>query len=172
MRSRNPSLHLKPAATGTFPVSRPTDMRIRPLEPEYRLRRSPWESARGRHPVSSYVRRPECESGPSRASLPSGHDIPLRPTGTPGHNPRSGFPLPRIVSETRPTMSCRSETPCDRHAGAATCTPSTNRTSFHHMIFDRGALCLRGRIVGGGLCSSRRTLDACAGGPGSLWSLP
>lgn len=38
MRSCNPSLHLKPAATGDFPVSDPTDMRIRPLEPLWHLR--------------------------------------------------------------------------------------------------------------------------------------
>ena len=61
----NSSLHLKPAATGAFPPLEPTDMRIRPLEPEYSLRRSPWKPSRRRHPVSNYVRRPECESGPS-----------------------------------------------------------------------------------------------------------
>lgn len=68
-------------------------------------------------------------------------------------------------------MSYRSETPNDRHAGTATCTPSTNRIRFRHMIFDRGALCHRGRIVGGGLCSSRRTLSTYAGGSEFLWSL-
>ncbi|KAK4071133.1 hypothetical protein Purlil1_13495 [Purpureocillium lilacinum] len=105
MRSCNPSLHLKPAATGVFPVSEPTDMRIRPLEPLWHLR-----------------------------------GLALRPTGYPGRDPGTGFPLPRLVSETRPTMSCRPETPCDCHAGTAACTPSTNLTRFRHMMFGRYVL--------------------------------
>ena len=119
-------------------------MRFRPLEPEYSLRRRHGQPSRGRHPASVSTKRPECESGPVD-SLPSGHCILLRPTGNPGRHPRSSFPLPRIVSKTWPTMSRRSETQRSRHAGTATCTPSTNLTSFHYMIFRRGALCHRGR---------------------------
>ncbi|KAK4099929.1 hypothetical protein N658DRAFT_497914, partial [Parathielavia hyrcaniae] len=44
-------------------------------------------------------------------------------------------------------MSRRSKTQCSRHAGTATRTSSTNLTSFHHMIFGRGALCRWGRVV-------------------------
>ncbi|KAK6858975.1 hypothetical protein PG995_004828 [Apiospora arundinis] len=78
-----------------------------------------------------------------------------RPTGNPGHDPRSGFPLPCTVSGTRPTMSCRIEMQSDHHAGMITRTLSTNQTSFCDMMFRCGALCPPGRIAGSGLCSSR-----------------
>ncbi|KAK4101834.1 hypothetical protein N658DRAFT_495768 [Parathielavia hyrcaniae] len=44
-------------------------------------------------------------------------------------------------------MSRRSKTQCSRHAGTATRTSSTNLTSFHHMVFGRGALCRWGRVI-------------------------
>jgi hypothetical protein len=137
-------------------------MRFRPLEPGYSLRRSRRAAIQGATPCrllrpATWVRVRPCQV-PAFWSLHSA----IRPTGYPGRDPRTSFPLSRIVSETRPTMSCRPETQYDRLAGTATCTPSTSLTSFHCMIFGRGALCHRGRVVGGGLCFSHHTHSAYA----------
>lgn len=69
-------------------------------------------------------------------------------------SPRRGQPC---LADRRRDAGC--------HTGTAACTPSTNLTSVSLMLSDYAHW---ERIVRVGLCSSHHTLDAYAGGPGSL----